>query len=100
MTELRLAPEYIPSVRSGDKVTTIRAGRRSYPCGPADLVASNERIAIEIIATRIARYEDLTDEDALSDGFSSLVELQAALRRFYPNISGERPVTVVAFRKL
>lgn len=42
-------------------------------------------------------FDDLTETDSVRDGFKDLRELQKELRKFYPNIRADSPVTIVHF---
>lgn len=74
---------FLPAIRSGEKTQTIRlwkhrfmrAGQRSYIPGVGH---------IRITAVEEVRLEDLTDADALPDGFASANELRDELTRLYP----------------
>ena len=97
MTVINLDPRYIPAVIDGRKTATIRLGRRSYHPGWAILKADGSGISVCIESVRYCRMADLTELDAQRDGFKSLDELLAALQEFYPQISPEDEVTIVAF---
>jgi len=74
--------KFLDSIRSGAKTQTIRlwkycrmrAGQRSYIPGIGHIrITSIEQVDID----------DLTDADAIPDGFPSAKELQAELRTIY-----------------
>ena len=74
--------KYLPAIRAGQKTQTIRlwkhrrmrSGQRSYVPGVgAILVETVEPVALE----------QLTDADALPDGFSSAAELRQELEMLY-----------------
>ncbi len=74
---------YLAAIRAGIKTQTIRlwkhrrmrSGQRSYIPGVGH---------IQVIVVEPVRLADLTDEDALSDGFDSATALQAELQELYP----------------
>ena len=82
---------------SGRKRTTVRQGKRNYRLGEAHIKADDETIAIKITGVKYKKFGDLTDEDAKTDGFENLGELQAALRKFYPTINEMKVTTIVLF---
>lgn len=74
--------KFLPAIRRGEKTQTIRfwkhrrmkSGQRSYipGVGPVRIRAVDE-----------VRLEDLTDEDALPDGFADAGQLRAELGELY-----------------
>ncbi|MGE0534703.1 MAG: ASCH domain-containing protein [Pirellulales bacterium] len=74
--------KFLPAIRSGDKTQTIRlwkhrrmrAGQRSYIPGAG---------YIEVLAVDEIALDELTDGDALPDGFASAAELRAELAALY-----------------
>ncbi len=74
--------KFLPAIRSGEKTQTIRlwrwrmmkAGQRSYIPGIG---------YIRIVTVDEVRLEELTDEDALPDGFPTADALQAELQALY-----------------
>ncbi|MBC7114299.1 MAG: hypothetical protein PWR13_759 [Archaeoglobi archaeon] len=91
--------EFIEAIITGNKITTIRKGRRVYPVGSVvELVSKNETFArARIDKVEIKKVRELTDEDALRDGFSSRMELLKELKKIYGSISSEDEVTIVHF---
>lgn len=92
---------YEEVVRSGKKTQTIRVDDPFQP-GPAELVfdqidGSVVRIDAEVTSVREVTLADLTEEDAVLDGFANLQELQAALDKHYPGIGPEEIVDIVSF---
>lgn len=75
---------YVPLILDGSKTTTIRKPRSGLPVAGEKLrlVCRYDRppFAIATVAeVRDVLRPDLTDADAVADGFASLAELQAAL---------------------
>jgi hypothetical protein len=74
--------KFLPAIRSGEKTQTIRlwkfrhmrAGQRSYIPGVGH---------IRITAVDPVEIEQLTDADAIPDGFESTAALQQELRTIY-----------------
>jgi hypothetical protein len=75
--------KFLPAIRSGQKTQTIRlwkhcrmrAGQRSYIPGAGH---------IQVTAVDPIELAQLTDADALPDGFDSADSLRAELARLYP----------------
>jgi len=91
--------EYVPLILQKRKKSTIRKGIKSYPARKVvDLTASSKPFARAIIKKAvIKRVGELTDEDALRDGFSSVEELIDALKKIYGRLQEEEFVTIVHF---
>lgn len=92
---------YETLIRDASKRQTVRYQDPFVP-GPAEIVfekASGEDVVIaaEVTAVRTVRRDELTDQDAVRDGFDSLAQLQAALDRHYPQMPGDSPVDIVDF---
>jgi hypothetical protein len=74
---------FLPAIRAGRKTQTVRlwkhrrmrAGQQSYIPGAGH---------IDVEAVDEVRVEELTDDDALADGFDSAAALRAALWAIYP----------------
>jgi len=92
--------KFLPAIRRAEKTQTIRLwkhprmrpGQRSYIPGAG---------YIRVTAVEEVRLDQLTDDDALPDGFDSAEQLRAELSRLYPEqlASGHRAFRVV-FRLL
>ena len=80
---LLMKKEYFDAVGSGAKRTTLRYWRRSPPKrGSIHLMPGLGKVRIAEV--RAVSCSQLTDADAKADGFESLAELRAALRKLYP----------------
>lgn len=84
MAQILFKQRFLDAIRRGEKTTTLRrwkscrlqAGSRAKAPGLGWLnIHSCERIELK----------DLTEADALADGFKSLKELMATLAQIYPN---------------
>ena len=100
MKRIRLKPEYMDLVATGMKRSTVRAGVRNIDPGAAEIVSGSHAIPVEIMKTVIKRFDELTEQDARTDGFETLDGLAAALRRFYPQIGPADPVSIVYFERV
>src|SRR5687767_1382058 len=75
--------KFLDLIRAGEKTQTIRiwphrklrVGQRSYIPGAG---------YISIDAVDAVELGDLTEEDAMRDGFASLLELRGEIERLYP----------------
>ncbi len=100
MERINFDPEYVFDILEGKKVTTVRRGIKSYPVGKiVELTVSNSKpfALAKVKKVVVKRVKELSDEDAVRDGFRNRDELLAALRRIYGDIKGDEFVTVVHF---
>lgn len=102
---MKMYSHYISLVQNGTKTTTIRRGHRTDIClGPCMIFATETEInasALVTIANIVhTSLDQLTDADAVRDGFQTKSELIRVLRTIYGDeITDQEPVTVIAFQK-
>jgi hypothetical protein len=90
---LLLKKKFFEAVLSGAKRQTVRVWpRRRLRAGQAEFIPGLGRV--RITAFEAVRPQDLTEEDAVLDGFASRAALLDELRELY----GERLETVPCFR--
>ena len=96
---LRVKRRYVGGILSGAKRSTIRLGiirltsnRLYVECG--GLVYGE----VIVDSIKYAKLSELSEEDAVVDGFESLGEMREALTGIYPGIGDEDWVTVIRFR--
>ncbi len=91
--------DYLNSVLSGRKRSTIRLGIVT-PRNSRVYLECNGKIYGELYieSTEYVKFSELTEKDAVRDGFNSLEELKDALKNIYTNLSGEDWVTIIHFR--
>lgn len=96
---LSIKADYLPAIFRGEKITTIRRGivvpiyDRVYLHSKGKVIGE-----VEIESTKYVKVRDLTDKDALLDGFKNKRELMENLRKFYPDINEEDWVTILRFK--
>lgn len=95
---LRLRPEFFDGIRQGKKHSTIRAGRRNLNPGPLILQSKFDALTVDLTEVIYKKFGELTQNDAYSDGFATLEELQKTLKQFYPNLNENSIITVVHFQ--
>lgn len=97
-------PELRRRILSGEKEVTIRAGWRSYRLGPVMLCCHLEPwcVEAEIMSVHCTLLRHLRFSDAViqGEGCEDYEGLRALLRRFYPDIDDDSPVTVIHFSNL
>lgn len=91
--------EYVEAIINRKKVTTVRKGIKRYPVGRiVDLTVENRPFArARVDKVVVKRVRELSDEDAMKDGFESREELIDALKKIYGKVKDEEFVTVVHF---
>lgn len=95
---LRLRPEFFDAVRRGKKCSTIRAGRRNFKAGPLTLQSDFDTLTVQVTEVIYKKLGELTHDDAQTDGFATLEELRATLKKFYPNLHENSSVTLIYFQ--
>jgi len=93
---------YIKKILEGKKVTTIRKGIRNFKIGERVLITSQNRIyaEAEITGLKYARISELTEKDAVKDGFLTKKELLKALKKYYGQIKSNDTITIIYFKLL
>jgi len=80
-----------------EKKITIRAGYRDYQEGPIILCCHLEPWAVfaTIIKVRRCLLKNVTEAEYRADGFATQREMLAGLRKYYPKMTLNSPVTVI-----
>jgi cytidine deaminase len=92
--------DYLDAVRTGRKTTTVRF-RDPVATGPVDMIFElDEDLVLQGVVTQVVskRVDELTDQDAIADGFRDLEELHDRLRYHYPDIAPTDEIAIVQFR--
>ncbi|MFF9278804.1 ASCH domain-containing protein [Streptomyces griseosporeus] len=92
--------DYLDAVRTGRKTTTVRF-RDPVATGPVDMVFElDEEVVLQGVVTQVVskRVDELTEQDAVADGFHDLEELHDRLRYHYPDIAPADEIAIVQFR--
>lgn len=102
MERINFDTEYVGQIISGEKVTTVRKGIKSYSVGKVvELTSNGEKFALaRVKKVVVKRVKELNDEDAKRDGFDSREALISALKKIYGSIRDDEFVTVVHFEVL
>ncbi len=102
MERINFDAEYVESIIQGKKITTVRKGVKSYPVGRiVELTVNYKPFAkAKVKKVVVKRVKELTDEDAVRDGFESKEDLLNALKKIYGEINENDLVTIVHFEVL
>lgn len=96
---LSLYSEFFDSVKKGMKTSTIRKGRSTIKPGALLLkCGSNKEILVNVTCVEHKKLSQITNEDAVKDGFKSLKEFKDLMSQIYPRISEDVAVTIVNFK--
>lgn len=90
---------YVDLIISGKKTATIRLGL-VRPRYKELIVHGGGRPVAKIAVTKVVykRVKELTNEDAIKDGFNNLNELLNELKSVYPKLSNNDWVTIIEFK--
>ena len=97
---LSLFPKYMKRVKDGTKSSTIRAGTKSIETSLLLLKSRSDEILVRVTDIEAKRFEELTEQDAQTDGFKSLRELRRALKDIYPSIVNKSMTSVIHFERV
>lgn len=97
--------QYVEPILKGEKKTTIRKGiklnlikDRQETGNIVELVSEGEFFArAKITKVIVKRLDELTEDDAVIDGFQNLEELTEALQDIYGEVNESDLVTVIHF---
>lgn len=92
--EIKLSDENFNKVRLNRKLSTIRLGNKNIEIGEAFLVntENNTKMLINIWFVNHCLLSDLELNDARLDGFNTMEDLKAELRRCYQRPLQDREV--------
>jgi len=88
-------------LRMGKKKCTVRLGTASV--ASEEIVMTDGRLSVPVKILRIDTsrcFKDLTDQDAMDEGFQNREELWKDLKHYYPRVLDEDPVTVIYFERV
>ena len=85
------------AIINGRKVATVRNGLREYEIGPVMLCCHLVPWAVmaDVIEVTHTVLANLTQEQVEADGYDSAELLLASLRKFYPDVQLDSPITFV-----
>jgi hypothetical protein len=95
---IKISPSDMRLFLAGRKKCTVRLGVARVAKPEMFLSDGRKNVPVRIIKVDSSRcFRDLTDQDALDEGFSKREELLADLRHYYPRSRDEDRVTVIHF---
>lgn len=100
MDVLKLRKEMFPVIYSGKKTCTSRQGIRNFTRYDKLMFVATEDNSIhtEVTVTNVrhCKFDELTTEEAIKQGYESLEELKETLKKIY-DISKDDNFTLVEF---
>ena len=96
---LNFSEDFTEKIKKGKKKATLRLGLKDYHEGEVVIIrAGNEELGqAKIIAVRLKKFSEITDEDAKIDGFENKEELKKELERFYGEFPPDTLFTQIIF---
>lgn len=97
---MALADDLFAGLYQHAKRVTIRARHRSILPGPLLFRgASDEQITARVEVTEVIHTTlgAVSEADAQADGYVDVAEMVRLMRRFYPDIHADSPVTLLRF---
>lgn len=97
---LKLVDKFHDLVSEGKKTSTIRLGFVFINNESLTLTfVQKPELTIKILKIDYSKcLKDITDSDAVKDGFENSESLKNELLKFYPNITDDSQVTIFYFR--
>ena len=87
-------------VETGEKTITLREGHRDYR--PGLVMLSCEKVPWAVMAditdVRHCTLRDVTEDEWTADGFVSQADLLTQMRRYYPKLELDSPITVIRWK--
>jgi hypothetical protein len=100
LTALLLAEELIDATLSGKKFVTVREGHRNYKPGRVIFACPEVEWSMmkEITNVKHTTPKKCDKRDYLDEGWVSREDMVEDLKRFYPNLTMDSPITVIRFK--
>ena len=88
-------------LRAGKKKCTVRLGTVSVASEEILMSDGRNSVPIRILKVDTSRcFGELTDQDAIAEGFQDRQELRNDLKKYYPRVSDTDLVTVIYFEQV
>jgi hypothetical protein len=96
--QIKISPSDMSLLQEGRKKCTVRVGIIDVNGTDLFMTDGRQRVKVRISEVDNRRvYRELTNQDAIDEGFPSLKELQKDLSKYYGKIDPDQPVTVIRF---
>ena len=96
---LNFSEDFTEKIKKGEKTATLRLGVKDYHEGEEVIIrAGSEELGYaKIIAVRLKKFSEITEEDAKIDGFKNKEDLKKELERFYGKFPSDAVFTQIIF---
>lgn len=97
---IKLFPQLVGKVRSGEKKATTRLGLKPYTLGPAYIQNSEDpedKLLVEVTKLEGFLLKDLTDELAQIEGYEKAGDLRERLKEIYGDKVNDDSIMTVAY---
>ncbi len=96
---MRIRQEMLPLILSGKKTSTSRQGIREIKIGQELRFLSTDGDIADVLITNVeyCKFNELTEEEAFKEGYSSLAELKEVLRNLY-DVDVDPNFTLIEFK--
>ncbi len=85
-------------LRAGRKKCTVRLGTATVADSEIVMTDGRTSVPVRILNVDSSKcFSDLTDQDAMDEGFHNREELWRDLKQYYPRAADNDPVTVIHF---
>lgn len=97
--------EHVPMILAGTKTQTRRTGRRRWKVGSIRQAKTSYRkdsefAQLRILAIREERLGDISEADAVAEGYANIAEYQEVFRQIYGAWEPDRVVWVIDFERV
>ena len=99
MQNLVLAEDLFDRLESGDKLVTIRKGRRDIKLGELlfKSLKKDREQEVEVLMVIYSKAQNVPDEILNEDGFANVDDMIEQMQRFYPDLDEDTEVTSIVF---
>jgi len=99
--KIKVSREDFNLAKKGIKTCTVRLGTLNVAKSITEIHDGTNSLRVKIGGVDNKRVlRELTDDDAQKEGFRTKNDLISDLKRYYPSIEPEQPVTVIYFELL
>jgi hypothetical protein len=100
---LYLRQSRMEQLEAGQKVNTIRVGRRDIQLGELTLHETDNdayQVTVTVHEVKFTTFDRLDESDAVDGGYSDVDSMRDTLRSIYPQVTGESEMTVISFEPM
>lgn len=97
--EIEDNPDVLLSIMLEQKKISLREGHRDYIPGKLIIYNcdNNFSIQVEITSVKHSTLAEITEVEMKADGYQSKEEMLTDMKRYYPDLTWESPMTVISW---